>query len=129
MKKKILRSIASAVLVTVARSSLTACGSDEKETTPVGSVTTSQSQQDPSSQQTTQSNKKTATITETVMWDNDDIKVTALSLSSDQYYHIVNLQIENKNKHRFIYYGIPHSCKQLCCGADYGCRCAGKQHS
>lgn len=86
MKKKILGTVLSAVFAAVMLSSLVACGGNGGETTPVGGVTASK----------TQSNVVTATIEETVMWDNDDIKVTALSLTSDQYYHILNLQIENK---------------------------------
>ena len=100
MKKKILDSVLSVVFAAVMLSSLAACGGGG-ETTPVGGVTVSEIQQETASgettsQQTTQSNVLEATIEETVMWDNDDIKITALSLTSDQYYHILNLQIENK---------------------------------
>ncbi len=93
MKKKILCAILSAVLVAVMLSSLTGCDSGKGETTPVGNVVGSN---DATTQQTPQNNVIKATIEETVMWDNDDIKVTALSLTSDQYYHILNLKIENK---------------------------------
>lgn len=97
MKKKILVTILSIVLVAVVLSSLTGCGDDKPDTTPVGNITTNNS----STQQTTQ--KIVATIEETVMWDNDDIKVTALNLTSDKYYHILNLKIENKtNKDLYV---------------------------
>ena len=97
MKKKILATILSIVLVAVVLSSLTGCGDDKPDTTPVGNITTNNS----STQQTTQ--KIVATIEETVMWDNDDIKVTALNLTSDKYYHILNLKIENKtNKDLYV---------------------------
>lgn len=97
MKKKILVIILSIVLVAAVLSSLTGCGDDKPDTTPVGNITTNNS----STQQTTQ--KIVATIEETVMWDNDDIKVTALNLTSDKYYHILNLKIENKtNKDLYV---------------------------
>ncbi len=96
MKKNIFGTVLSAVLVVVMLCSLAACGSGGGETTPVGGATTIETQQETTSQQTTQSNAVVATIEETVMWDNDDIKVTALSLTSNQYYHILNLRIENK---------------------------------
>lgn len=101
MKKKFSVTVLSAALAAVMLSSLAACGGGGVETTPVGDMTEFESQQETTSretasQQTSQSNAVAATIEETVMWDSDDIKVTALSLTSDQYYHILNLQIENK---------------------------------
>lgn len=101
MKKQILATVLSAVLAAVILFSLAACGSGGAETTPVGDAATVETQQETTSQQTTQSNEVVATIEETVMWDNDDIKVTALSLTSDRYYHILNLRIENKTGRDF----------------------------
>lgn len=100
MKKKVISNILRVMLVAVMLSSLAACGDDVGEITPVGNITTTNNS---SNQQTTQSTATVSTIEETVMWDNDDIKVTALSLTSDQYYHIINLQIENKtNKDLYV---------------------------
>ena len=96
MKKKFFDTVLSAVLAAVMLSSLAACGGGGGETTPVGDETVFDTQQETTSQQTTQSNEVVATIEETVMWDNEDIKVTALNLTSNQYYHILNLRIENK---------------------------------
>ena len=96
MKKKFFDTVLSAVLAAVMLSSLAACGGGGGETTPVGDETVFDTQQETTSQQTTQSNEVLATIEETVMWDNEDIKVTALNLTSNQYYHILNLRIENK---------------------------------
>lgn len=97
MKKKIIGNILRVALAAIMLSSLAACGSDGGETTPVGDIGSSETQQNDANHQTTQDNTPTvATIEETVMLDNDDIKVTALSLTQDQYYHILNLQIENK---------------------------------
>lgn len=100
MKKKILGTVFSAVFAVVMVFSLVACGVEE--TKPVGGVkneseTQQEAQsQETTSQQTSQDSVILATIEETVMWDNEHIKVTALSLTSDQYYHILNLRIENK---------------------------------
>ncbi len=91
MKKKILATILCAAFLSVMLSS---CGGGD-ETTPDGDVDLLKSQQTTTSQQTKQSNV-VATVKETVMFENDDIKVTALSLTSNQYYHILNLQIDNK---------------------------------
>ena len=96
MNKKFFDTVLSAVLAAVMLSSLAACGGGGGETTPVGDETVFDTQQETTSQQTTQSNEVVATIEETVMWDNEDIKVTALNLTSNQYYHILNLRIENK---------------------------------
>lgn len=98
MKKKLSTAVLCAVLAAVMLFSLTGCGSSGggNETTPVGNVTVPNTQKETTGQQATPSKPVAATISETVMWDNDDIKVTALSLTSDQYYHILNLQIENK---------------------------------
>lgn len=98
MKKKFLGTIVSVVSAVIILTCLSACGKNKTDTTPVGNITTTNNS---STQQTTQ--KIEATIQETVMWDNDDIKVTALSLTSDQYYHIINVQIENKtNKDLYV---------------------------
>lgn len=98
MNKKILGTIAGTALAAVMLSSLVACGGGEQ--TPVGDVTVTEAPQESTSAQTvpqeTQNNVVEATIEETVMWDNDHIKVTALNLTSDQTYHILNLEIENK---------------------------------
>jgi predicted small lipoprotein YifL len=96
MKKRFFDTVVSAVVAAVMLSSLAACGGGGGETTPVGDETVFDTQQETTSQQTTQSNEVVATIEETVMWDNEDIKVTALNLTSNQYYHILNLRIENK---------------------------------
>lgn len=100
MKKKILGTVFGAVLAVVMVFSLVAC--DAEETKTVGGIkneseTQQEAQsQETASQQTSQDSVILATIEETVMWDNEHIKVTALSLTSDQYYHILNLRIENK---------------------------------
>lgn len=96
MKNKILSTVLSAVLAAATVSSLTGCGGSVAETTPVGGVTVAETQQVTVSEQTTEKEVVAATIDETVMWDGDDIKVTALELTSDQYYHILKLRIENK---------------------------------
>lgn len=111
MKNKILSTALSVAMAAAALSSLTSCDSGEIEMKPVGDVNVSETEQSTSSQDTVsqgnsgqentsqeiiENNKVVATISETVMWDNDDIKVTALSLTSDQYYHILKLKIENK---------------------------------
>jgi len=96
MKLKNLKGILSAVLGAVLLFSLTACGSESEGTREFGKDTVSGLKQDAVSQQTVPVAPAAATIEETVMWDNDDIKITALSLTSDQYYHILNLLIENK---------------------------------
>lgn len=96
MKKKLLSAVLSAAFAAVVLSSLAACGGGEPATEPIGSVTSSETQQEPAGQQTTQNNAGAASIEETVMWDDDVMKVTAMSLTEDNYYHILNLQIENK---------------------------------
>ena len=96
MKLKYINGILSAVLGAVLLFSLTACGSESEGTREFGKDTVSGLKQDAVSQQTVPVAPAAATIEETVMWDNDDIKITALSLTSDQYYYILNLLIENK---------------------------------
>ncbi len=93
MKKKILVTILCATFAAVMLSSLTACDGGGGKTKTVGNVKT---QKETTDRQTTKSDAIKATIEKTVMWDNDDIKVTALGLSSSQYYHVLNLQVENK---------------------------------
>ncbi|MBQ8696260.1 MAG: hypothetical protein IJ519_00945 [Clostridia bacterium] len=117
MKNKNLSGLFCILLSAAMLFSLTACNGG-KETETVGGVNASGSQQestndqatenggnpgepegDPSGSQTedkTQNDAVVATVEKTVMWDNEHIKVTALSLTSDQYYHILKLQIENK---------------------------------
>ena len=115
MKNKILSTVLSAVFAAAMVCSLASCGG-EAETKPVGDVNQSQAQQEAESQeaesqeavsqevqsqeteskQPSQDDVIAATIEETVMWDDEHIKVTALSLTSDQYYHILNLRIDNK---------------------------------
>ena len=92
MKKKIFGILVSIALMATLLSFLAACG----EKTAPDDVNVSEKQQETANSQATQSNVASATIEETVMWDNNDIKITALSLSSDQNYHILNLRIENK---------------------------------
>ncbi len=94
MKKKILVTVLSVAFAAVMLSSLASCDDGGKEKTPVGNINDLGAQQ----QETTREPiiKKSATVEKTVMWDNDEIKITALSLSSDQNYHILNLEIENK---------------------------------
>ena len=46
--------------------------------------------------ESTETDVAAATVEETVMWDNEDIKITAQSLTSDNSFYILNLQIENK---------------------------------
>ena len=96
MQKRILRMVLSAALVAMVVSSLAGCGGSEEIKTPVGNVNATEAQQETTVQPTTQSNAVVATVEETVMVDNDEIKITALSLGSYQYYHILNLSIENK---------------------------------
>lgn len=96
MKMKVLRTALSAALAAAVISSLAACGGGGEKTAPVGDVTVPKTQQQTEAQQTAKNEPVAATVEETVMWDNDDIRVTALSLTSDQYYHILNLRIENK---------------------------------
>ena len=84
------------ILLIVAAVILTGRNGSDGETAPVGDVTVSDTQQETENQPTIHTTAVTATIEETVMWDSDDIKITALRLTSDQYYHILNLRIENK---------------------------------
>lgn len=105
MNKKIFKAVLSAILAAMMITSFAAC-SKGGNTEPVGDVDPSNNQketennetpeQEGEDQQTTNEEKIVATIEETVMWDSEDIKVTALSLTSDMTYHILNLQIENK---------------------------------
>lgn len=96
MEQKFLGTVLSAAFAAVLLFSLAACGSDGEKTREFGNGAASKTEQETVSQQAIQSTPVAATIEETVMWENEDIKVTALSLSSDQYYYILNLQIENK---------------------------------
>ncbi len=96
MKKTILTILIMITLIAVMLIALVSCDDANAEKAPVGGVDVSETQKDTENTQAPQSKIKIATIAETVMWDSDDIKVTALSLSADQYYHILNLQIENK---------------------------------
>lgn len=96
MKKNTIGIVMIVALTAVMLIGLAGCSDGTGETTPVGDVTLSENQQETAGQQATQNDAIEAIIEETVMWDNDDIKVTALNLTSDQYYHILNLQIENK---------------------------------
>ena len=72
--------------------SLASCGYGETEKTPIASETSFESQTD----EGTETDVAAAAVEETVMWDNDDIKITAQSLTSDNSFYILNLQIENK---------------------------------
>ncbi len=76
------------VVMMVMLSFLTGCG-DSKETASVGEINSDGNKQ-------TASNIEKATIEETIMWDNADIKITAVGLGADQNYHIVKLKVENK---------------------------------
>ena len=93
MKNRILTALFSTVVAAAMLFSLTACGGG-KQTKPVGDA--QDVLQDDNNRQTAQDKVETATIEQTVMWEDDAVKITALSLASDQYYHILNLQIENK---------------------------------
>ena len=96
MKKKIFGIALSAAIAAATLVSLAGCNDGGENTAPVGNVTVPDQPQETAAQQPTQGNVLPATIEETVMWDGDDIKVTALRLTRDQNYHILHLQIENK---------------------------------
>lgn len=96
MKKKLLAIVLSLALTAAMLSLLVSCDDDKKETATVGGVNVFETQEETTSHKTPENEVVVATIDETVMWDNDDIKVTALSLATNQYYHILNLEIENK---------------------------------
>ena len=89
--------------------SLASCGYGETEKTPIESGTSSQSQTDEGTdhevsetdegtktEESTGTDAAAATVEETVLWDNEDIKITAESLTSDNTFYILHLQIENK---------------------------------
>lgn len=109
MKKKNLSALLCAAFAAAVISSFVGCG--DAETKPVGGVDVTESQQDTSGQPTTaqptaenepteqkepENDVVVATVENTVMWDDENIKITAVGLTSDQYYHILKLQIENK---------------------------------
>ena len=83
--------------------SLASCGYGETEKTPIDSGTSSESQTDEGTDnevsetdEGTRTDVAAAAVEETVMWDNEDIKITAQSLTSDNSFYILHLQIENK---------------------------------
>ena len=83
--------------------SLASCGYGETEKTPIDSGTSSESQTDEGTDnevsetdEDTGTDVAAAAVEETVMWDNEDIKITAQSLTSDNSFYILHLQIENK---------------------------------
>lgn len=83
--------------------SLASCGYGETEKTPIDSGTSSESQTDEGTDnevsetdEGTGTDVAAAAVEETVMWDNEDIKITAQSLTSDNSFYILHLQIENK---------------------------------
>lgn len=96
MKKKTISRIFSIVFAATVLSSLAGCGGDVADKTPVGNVTVTETRQESAVQPTSQNNVVEVTVSETVMVDNDEIKITALGLSRDQYYHILKLSVENK---------------------------------
>ena len=73
MKKKISSIVLSAAFAALMLFSLAACDGGGDKTTPVGDMNASKPQQQTA---------KAATIEETVMWDNDDKKITVIIFST-----------------------------------------------